>query len=354
LHQGTDAAPTAFSASTQDLSILFDPSSYPLCDIAGHRSSTGHRPDSTTVPNSRPVPLSTQPGDSPDASPCPPSGPSHGGSIIAQQAEQANIIVGLPSSSDSTAPGGIGDSSLTPAATSGTSPVHTNSRPTDASPSVAAVAVLQGISLAATSSHPFEGTTQLAPLAPIISQHPEPVPATIKPSTGPGSSDPNTLQRITSSAYPSHPLEGDKQQDTVDPWATPEIGEIPPRVKPILRSAHTVTPTIIPSTSSDLLPALSATAELPSSVESAPISSHTRSGPHRSHPLQRPAPVSPQVASAPDAQVTSSMGTPSSHDDTHDPNPHSPMTVLPHSDQTARLVDDIVAAKLRPEDQGTA
>ncbi|KAH9972352.1 hypothetical protein BGW80DRAFT_1446032 [Lactifluus volemus] len=38
LHQGTDAAPTAFDASTRDYSdVLRDPFSYPLCNIPGHR-----------------------------------------------------------------------------------------------------------------------------------------------------------------------------------------------------------------------------------------------------------------------------------------------------------------------------
>ena len=38
LHQGTDATPTAFSASTDTFdAILFHPSSYPLCNIASHR-----------------------------------------------------------------------------------------------------------------------------------------------------------------------------------------------------------------------------------------------------------------------------------------------------------------------------
>lgn len=38
LHRSTDALPTAFSTSTGDLAqILYQPSSYPLCDIAGHR-----------------------------------------------------------------------------------------------------------------------------------------------------------------------------------------------------------------------------------------------------------------------------------------------------------------------------
>ena len=41
LHQGTDSAPTAFSASTDDYNYtLFQPSSYPLCNIPGHASHT--------------------------------------------------------------------------------------------------------------------------------------------------------------------------------------------------------------------------------------------------------------------------------------------------------------------------
>ncbi|KAI0247171.1 hypothetical protein BJV78DRAFT_955483 [Lactifluus subvellereus] len=39
LHQGTDSAPTAFSASTDHFAvILYQPSSYPLCNIPGHGS----------------------------------------------------------------------------------------------------------------------------------------------------------------------------------------------------------------------------------------------------------------------------------------------------------------------------
>jgi len=44
LHQGTDSAPTTFSMSTDDFDlILYTPSSYPLCNISGHR----HRSDLT-------------------------------------------------------------------------------------------------------------------------------------------------------------------------------------------------------------------------------------------------------------------------------------------------------------------
>ena len=46
LHQGTDAAPTAFSHSTDDnASVLFEPSSYPMCTVASHHSnSAAHNP----------------------------------------------------------------------------------------------------------------------------------------------------------------------------------------------------------------------------------------------------------------------------------------------------------------------
>ncbi|KAI9434087.1 hypothetical protein H4582DRAFT_945368 [Lactarius indigo] len=43
IHQDTDAAPTRFSTSTSLLDdILFDPTSYPLCDIAGHYPDPTH------------------------------------------------------------------------------------------------------------------------------------------------------------------------------------------------------------------------------------------------------------------------------------------------------------------------
>ena len=76
LHQGTDAAPTAFSATTDKHSnILFESSSYPFCNLASHR------PDSTarlSVPNSSAFSHPVQPGNSPGASP---RSPSHGASI---------------------------------------------------------------------------------------------------------------------------------------------------------------------------------------------------------------------------------------------------------------------------------
>jgi hypothetical protein len=75
LHQGTDAAPTAFDDSTEHLDdILREPSSYPLCNIDTHRP---HRPPHPAILRI-------------------------GGSTDPQQPEEANIFSGLPSSADDT------------------------------------------------------------------------------------------------------------------------------------------------------------------------------------------------------------------------------------------------------------
>ena len=61
LHQGTDSAPTAFSAFTHDLDdILLQPSSYPLCNIPGHASHPLVGPQEDTARASRAT-LSTIP-----------------------------------------------------------------------------------------------------------------------------------------------------------------------------------------------------------------------------------------------------------------------------------------------------
>ncbi|KAF8257096.1 hypothetical protein EI94DRAFT_1760739 [Lactarius quietus] len=78
LHEGTDSAPTQYSASTGNRdAILWDPSSYPLCNISAHHSdSTPHTHDvsaSTAInravilDNIAPAPLS------PDSAPYVPS-----------------------------------------------------------------------------------------------------------------------------------------------------------------------------------------------------------------------------------------------------------------------------------------
>ena len=57
LHQDTDSVPTQFSASTPDLAILEDPSSYPVCNVHDHHpNSTAHihdDPDSASMASAR-------------------------------------------------------------------------------------------------------------------------------------------------------------------------------------------------------------------------------------------------------------------------------------------------------------
>ena len=104
LHQGTDAAPTAFSASTWHFDrVLSQPSSYPLCDIASHR------PDFLLHSF------------------------SSGGSTALRQVERASIA-GPSSPSDPTTPSKLRDSSRAPAVTGPALPAQTGLYPTDPSP----------------------------------------------------------------------------------------------------------------------------------------------------------------------------------------------------------------------------
>jgi hypothetical protein len=208
LHQGTDAAPTAFSASTPNRdAILFRPSSYPLCDI------TKHYPDSTAhipAPSFPTIPLLTKPTDSPDSSP---HHPTSGGSTVSRRVKQANVTVGPPFPSDPTTPSEIGDSSQVPAATEPALPVHTSSQPTDSSPPSA----LKIISPVATLSFPLGGTTLKDIVTPcaepdtseILSTASTPAP-TLTPEPVPESTPPVLNESSTScdpdAASASNPL----------------------------------------------------------------------------------------------------------------------------------------------------
>jgi Family of unknown function (DUF6535) len=146
LHQGTNAAPTAFSPSTPRFDpILLEPLTYPSCKIPSHR------PDSIAHSAHPPIPIPTQPGHSPDA---PPGHSTSGCSTV------NNAVAGPPSSSHPTTSIEFGDGSPALAAISPTLPVHTPSCPSDASPPGVVVATRQDIPLATTTSHPLEGTTQ--------------------------------------------------------------------------------------------------------------------------------------------------------------------------------------------------
>ena len=97
LHQGTDAAPTAFSHSTDDsANILFDPSSYPMCTVASHRSdSAAHDP---TVPSSTVFPP-TLLGHSPNVSPQYASVGNHTLPLISPDISGNSTIQGNPDTS---------------------------------------------------------------------------------------------------------------------------------------------------------------------------------------------------------------------------------------------------------------
>jgi hypothetical protein len=148
LHQGTDAAPTAFSASTDSFNFsLLEPSSFPLCDLASHH------PDSTAHV---PVPLLDQSGDLSDPSP---HHSASSGSVFSRQVKEATTP--RPSSAPHPmTPSELGDRSQAPATTSSILPVHTTPHSTDALPPGAVAVALQDIPPAAALFYPLEGTTQ--------------------------------------------------------------------------------------------------------------------------------------------------------------------------------------------------
>ena len=145
LHQGTDAALTAFSASTDPYDdVLYDPSSYPFCNLSSHR------PDSNSQ-------HSTPPGNSPDALPF---SSTDGSNTDSRQAEQVNNIIGLPSPSNPTTTSEIGATCQGPDITPPTNPVPSSSHLADASPTTLVAAAPQDITSPATLSHPLEGCDQ--------------------------------------------------------------------------------------------------------------------------------------------------------------------------------------------------
>jgi hypothetical protein len=159
LHQGTDATLTPpFSFTDSFDSILFEPSSYPLCDIANHR------PDSTThvpVVISGAVPP-TQPGDSPDASP---HQSTLGGATALRLAEQTNFITGLPSTPDPSTISEIGEISQAPTITF---LGHSSSPSSDMSPREGVATAQPDTTSAGNLSHLAESNEQQGPATPFV------------------------------------------------------------------------------------------------------------------------------------------------------------------------------------------
>ena len=153
LHQSTDA-------------VLRLPVLYPSCNI------TSHLPVSVPALNPRAVSLLSQSTDSPDASP---HHSTSEGDTVSQQIKQENIIAGPPSPSDLTISSEIGDSSPVPAVTEFALPVHTGSRPIDASPLGGVAAAPQDIPSTATGiSEILSHASMLSPTPTLV-----PVPALI-------------------------------------------------------------------------------------------------------------------------------------------------------------------------------
>jgi hypothetical protein len=127
LHQNTYASWIAFSAFISNFPpIRWEPSSYPLCNIASHRPESTARLNfpAGSIPAANPA--QPRPGDSPDALSF---SPSHGGSTVPQQGEQANIVVGSPSPSNLTTTDEIGRTAHAPITAPVT--VHFSPRPID-------------------------------------------------------------------------------------------------------------------------------------------------------------------------------------------------------------------------------
>ena len=182
LHQGTDAALTAFSASTNEFDdILFMPSSYPLCNLASHR------PDSIPqipVPTSCEVPLSLPPGSSLDA-----LSPSltDGSNTASRQPEQTSNVMEPPSSPNPTTTSEVGATSHSCDMTPPTNPIHSSSYPADASPTAVVATAPQDITSTTTSSHPLEGNEQqdLDKVVPSVEPGTTPSPSRSLPNTQP-------------------------------------------------------------------------------------------------------------------------------------------------------------------------
>ena len=182
LHQNTDAAPTAFSATTDDSDpILFHPSSYPLCDIASHLSNASSRQS------------------------------TFGGSVPSQRAEETSIIAGPPSSPDQTTPSEIGETSQVSTANF---PIQSSSHSSDRSPR-GGVATAQPDITSAQGDLATSCAEPLADISQTLSTVPIPAPASSPPvlnkSFAPDDASPACISKS------SHPISSVSFSDPKSP-----------------------------------------------------------------------------------------------------------------------------------------
>jgi hypothetical protein len=372
LHEGTDAAPTSFDASTDPFDfILYQPSSYPLCNIAA---------DHTSRLESQPIPSrSTAP----------------------QQAEEAQIISGLSSSPDPASP----YAQEFPPSSTTTNPVHITSQ----AMAVTVPSIRESIQMVTLDlNRPV--STEVSHLSPksslstanlttnivrndspapihesgegsqtpsrtlVTFLHPDPVPVTVDPSTVPHPASvsveqgefSDATQPITLDHTLFHPLDLNMHQDIAPYYATQDITQISSTAYQNPRSIPNTGPTVQrseessgvpPTTASDpqfpiMMPSTPSgvsSTEHPPSVESALIQPG-----HLLHPLGSPpsiqtsanSHITPQVISVLDAHVTTSVEIPSSrgHNEAGDPNPPYPMDVSLDAQSVPSTPEDALRA----------
>jgi hypothetical protein len=368
LHQGTDAAPTAFDDSTGDVDPILDwPSSYPLCNIAAH-----HPHSTIPPPNQLDHPSRSESQSIPSRSTTP------------QQAEEANIVLGPPSSPDHNPPAQEFPSpSLTtdpvhipPHVTSVTVPsVHESSQIVsldsnraasteifhllpESSPSTANLTT-NIVHNESTPDIPINDIGETSTVTLFTSPNPDPLPITVTSFTVPhppsvfveqqGDFSDNS-QPITSNLMLIYPLDREEQLDITASHDASEIAQISSTSNQISRPISNIGVTVQTSDESTGVPLTTVSdpqssvivmlpspppssvilAELASSVESALVQPD-----HLSHPLGPPSStlttahshISPQIPSILDDHVTTSIGSLSSpeHQETRDPNPLAPM-----------------------------
>ena len=181
LHSGTDTTPTPPFASTGSFdSILFEPSSYPLCDIASHHPGV-------PVNISGPVPPPSQPIYSLDTSPYQ---STIDGNTALRLAEETRVLTGLPPPPHPLTNNEVGETYQSPAATF---PVISSPTPADRSVRGGVAVVQQDTTWAAKLSHPLESNKQQGLAVPYVAPQAQisrirsifPAPAPVSTSTTP-------------------------------------------------------------------------------------------------------------------------------------------------------------------------
>ena len=389
LHQGTMAAPTAFSAFTwYDNIILFSSSSYPLCTLASHRSdSTLDGPHSAQV-ETQPLPTITAVTDISITSSA--ANPVH----TATQRAKETMIMHSPTDlaitqSENASPHTQPFPSVYPT----TEPVHILPQVTSvAYPSIPTRDLnltapiedsheLRQSTLSDTETavladpityiHTTETRETSSDAAAISVSFPYSDPilntAAIPSAVTSGLADvSNTFQRPTSAATLSHPQENNKEHHTAMPAATTCVSEIsspahsiPHSIPgggatldrdeeatgytPIVVSRSQSSPMSVPAPPSTVIPE-----EVSSFIESPIQSDYTLGSPSSSATARSQ--IALKVTSIMDAHTTGSIRAVGGNDDTHDMETTIPMEDLPHTSKSTAPALGIDPVTLPPED----